>query len=332
MKKFFKTLVAVVIAISLITPAMSHAAGSPVYSGKTAVYHDQILIGTTNLGGLAIFKFSGNKIQPLVSQHTFEFRYGDGKDYQDLAFSEEGGRMYVYATNGRTIFKYDFSDLKTLVLNKEFKNTTWDYITGIKRTNDRIVTVGTNGVKIYNFNLEVIDAYKIYNQNAYNIDLSNNGKNIYSMTEDGLVIYSTLKRQTVATTSIGNAKIENRKVMNVGNYIYAVDNNKLIKFDNNGKIIASRAIAKRGYDVAGIEGSQFAYFTNGLSVEKFKLADLKQVKAVKAAGLAKGTTNWAIGLNAVKTSKGERVIVFNNQSIVVMDANLNVLTAIKTGK
>jgi hypothetical protein len=331
--RFFKSIAVTSIIFLIVFPLVTRASSKTYYDGDAIAYRDKIVIGSTNMNGLEVFVVEGKSVKRIIAMHTFEYTYGGGKDFTDLGLRQEDDRLYLYATNGRSLFKYNISDLRTAKLERTYINTFWDNMIGLKSYDDKLVTIGSNGVSLYNNNLKIIDSFKVYNNHQTNIDFGYFGKRIYSIVGNDLQIYSTTDRRFVATTTIRNLNGLNRKTWSVGQYLYLVDDKSLLKIDLAGTIVKRQKLnGPLGFDVAGSYGNNVAYYSNGQTVTKFKLGNLATVKTVNVNGLVKNVTNWAIGLNVVKTSQGERVIVFDNEAIVVLDANLKLIASQKIVK
>lgn len=81
----------------------------------------------------------------------------------DVMLRAENDSLFVYAVNGRSIFKYNISDLQQARIVNESHDGGSDWLGGLQMINERVATTGSRGVKIWNNNLEVIDSYSIIN-------------------------------------------------------------------------------------------------------------------------------------------------------------------------
>jgi hypothetical protein len=68
--------------------------------------------------------------------------------------------------------------------------------------------------------------------------------------------------------------------------------------------------------------------TDGLGVVKLNKSNLNQVKWVYTTNANGKKGGWAMGLNVVAANDGEKLVVFNNNNIIIMDSNLKVLGSV----
>jgi len=125
----------------------------PYYSGEIVSYNDNIFIGTTNTGSFELFSLENGKIYKktsIMSQETFR------TDFSDMLFRQEGSRLFVYLVNG-DLYKYDISDPYYPILVAKIRDNSRDFFDGVILAGDKIATMGTKGVKVWNNNLQVIN-------------------------------------------------------------------------------------------------------------------------------------------------------------------------------
>jgi hypothetical protein len=107
--------------------------------------------------------------------------------------------------------------------------------------------------------------------------------------------------------------------------VYIVDDMDLRQMDMSANTYKTfRHISTLGYDVAGTQTASHLYFSDGIGVVKFNKDSLKPITWRYTTNLADGN-GWAMGMEVVNYGSGERVILFNNANIVLMDENLKVL-------
>ena len=78
-------------------------------------------------------------------------------------------------------------------------------------------------------------------------------------------------------------------------------------------------------------GNEYLYFSNGLGVVKLNKADMRILDSQVTGGIA-GDQGWAMGLKVAANSTGDKVVVFNNSSILVLDDNLNKIAYSRAGE
>ena len=107
--------------------------------------------------------------------------------------------------------------------------------------------------------------------------------------------------------------------------IYLVDDEALKKIDFAGNVQnIFYHISDVGYDVAGLDNRSYIYFSDGIGIVKSSKADLEPISWSFTPSLA-APDGWAIGLVAVAQGSSDKVIVFNNSSIIVFDENLEMI-------
>jgi hypothetical protein len=149
------------------------------YSGDVINYNNQVLIATTNTGSLEIFKLNNNKLTSTVKFRPIDTKWNT---FYDAIFDQENGRLYVYATSGRYLYKYDATNLDHVILLNKIKDTTWDWFGALDKTDGKIVTKGNKFIKIWNSDMQIINAYRVINKsNPYNVRFGYNYKYIYNI-------------------------------------------------------------------------------------------------------------------------------------------------------
>jgi len=84
-------------------------------------------------------------------------------------------------------------------------------------------------------------------------------------------------------------------------------------------------ISDKGYDVDGLINSQYLYFSDGIGIVKVQKSDLKPVDWVYTTSIG-AKNGWSMGLRVVEDSGGEKVIVFNDTSILIFDEKLELIS------
>jgi len=177
-------------AIILLFFTVSAAPGAkgvikPYYTGEAINYNNQIIFGTVDTGVLELFSLENDKIYIELSLTSDELEYSE---FFDLLFVEENYRLYVYAVNGRYLYKYDATNLPELELIKKIKDNSGDYFYGLAKTGERIISVGTRGVKTWSYSLQVIDSHDVHSTFAKNIKVSGNGNYLFKVLADNIRI------------------------------------------------------------------------------------------------------------------------------------------------
>lgn len=310
----------------IITPGKSRT--KSYYSGDALAFNNQVYVATTNTGSLEVFKLEGKELNLVAKSKPFNSRFGTYGDFYDAKLSEENGLLYVYAVSNYTIYKYEVGTEK-LTQVKESSNTYWEWYNRIDKFGSNIVTISAKGIKVFNSNLDVIVAHDFKNQEApYNV--SGNERFFISVNETSgkLEVYDIESRTVIKTIPL-NFKFEKgnrRAFQDEDSYLYVVDDYYAKKFDLSGKLLGSfQHLDYQGFDISGTENNEYVYFSNGVGVVKLD-KNMKE-KDYAWTGNMGGRAGWAMGLEAVYAN-GDKIVVFNNTNILILDANLNKIAAV----
>ncbi|MFA6393752.1 MAG: hypothetical protein WCW25_02685 [Patescibacteria group bacterium] len=329
-----KILAISILMVLLFGAAKTEAKTKPYYSGDAIAAGDITLVGTVNMGFYELFGLDKNGISRLAVIRPAEEFYVGNKNFLGAAFANENGKIFAYLVDGRYIYKYDLSDPYLPVLAKKVKDSQWDWFMDVRVAGDNIYTIGKHGVKVWNNDLEAINAFNgLTNESAYNMTFSGNGNFIFNLEEGKLKIYDARARKYVSEVAITVNEKHNRKIYNdavSGRLIIADDENLLsMNFDGTGKKFV-RHISNLGYDVAGSDNKSYLYFSDGLGLVKFDKATLKPLAWKYAKDLFGGESAWMMGLKVVSRPSGDVIITFTDSAIVALDAKLNRIGYIKS--
>jgi hypothetical protein len=333
MKKIIFSLVITALMVASLAPTLG-AEGSvkSYYSGSTAYYKGLVIVGTTNSGYLEIFKIdqAGN-LQKFVNIKSYDQRFGTEKDFNDVMIRTEGTGLFAYAVDGSALYKYDISDLKKAQRINRVEDNSWDWFGSLTVIDGKVATVGSRGVKLWNSNLIVVDAYSIINttnNNSYNITPSGSEKFLFNVSDATVSVFDRESRSSVLTSVPLDFKWGStwykRSIYNdkVDNSIYVIDDEAVRKINFNGEIEKSfRHTGSLGYDVIPSANSGYVYFSDGIGIVKLRKEDFKVVAYTYTANLGAGN-GWVMGIRTVQTDNGERIVAFNGSSIIMLDSNL----------
>lgn len=296
------------------------------YAGDAIEYNGQLVITSANTGFLELFKFQAGQLTNVVKLPALVDGQVQSNTYNDALFNIEDERLYVYASSGSTLYKYDFSDLANLYLVKSSRDTTWDWLGHLTKVNNQIATAGSKAVKVWNYDLQVVDSYRLSNATyPYNIRLDERGRFIFNIRDSVLEVFDRNFRSITRTIVLANNAAGGNKQLYFdapANLLYVLDDASLKKFGVDGRLYKSlRHDSQFGYDVVAARDENYIYIANGTSVAKLDKHNLKFVNAFENRDLPI-PNSWAMGLKNVPTRRGEVVVVFNNSNILVLDKNL----------
>jgi hypothetical protein len=294
------------------------------YSGDAINFNGQIIVGSTNMKGMELFRLEDDKLVRKIKTHSFRARYGGFDDYNGLVFNIEAGRLFAYAIDGTYLYKYDISDLKNPILVGQVKDNSWDWFGGITKINDRIVTIGTKGIKMWRYDLIVLDSYKLKIKN-FSAQFTANGQYIIYSDNEDLKVFDTSTRTFLNDIAI-TSNLDHARYFFNDQYLYFADDSKVKKTGLNGDVFKSfKHISDEGYDVAGLQNSPYIYFTDGVGVVKLTKEELSPVKWAYTTDLGE-PNGWAMNLKVVENGGKETVIIFNNSSILALNDRLKYLS------
>ena len=300
------------------------------YSGDSVSFNNQLYVGTTNMDSLEVFKLENSTLTPLAKIRPFNSQFGTYGSFYDMKFSVENNQLFVYAISDFSLYKYEVAN-NSLNLVTVKKNTYWEWYTRVDKFGDNIVTMSSKGVKIWNSDLEVITGYYLTNPpTPYNIH-ADNSRFILNINNGYLTVFdrNTNSQSLNIPLNYKDATGNRRAYQDNNGQLYAVDDYNVKKFSADGKELG---VFKHsdfpGYDVASSGTNNYIYFSNGLGVTKMDKNTMKSVASVVTTNIA-GAQGWAMGMDVVNAN-GDKVVIFNNANILVLDANLNKLASVQS--
>lgn len=334
MKKFTKIGFSILAVVALSLVLVIKPGDSKIkayYSGDAINYYNQIVVSSTNTDSLEIFKLTGNSLLRVLKFKPFDPVYSKYGAFSDSKLSEEHGRLYVYVTSDYTIYKYDITDLNNAKLEKKVKNTYFEWYSRVDKFGDQIITISDQGIKIWDQDLNTIDSYNFKPSNRYSIRSNNSGQFIFAFDGSKLQIFDRTNRSLAKELAVDYSNLDtNHKAYYdlINNEIYVADDIYTKKLDFDGNILGSfKHLNQTGYDVDSTLGNDYVYFSNGYGVVKLKKDDMKLATYAFTTNLSK-SMGWAMGLKILNSDAGDRVVVFNNSSILVLDQNLKKIASI----
>ena len=319
---FLTLIVAAAVGAIFIPSAKSRI--QPYTDGEAIAYEGKLFFATANTGQFELFTLENGRI---VRQTALLSDEPDYHKFLDAVFNEENGELFAYLTNGRYLYKYRIISNSAFDLVKKVKDNSGDFFYSLNIADNKVSTVGTKGVKAWNFDLLVIDSHSLHNTFADNIKYSRNGDHIYDIFKDSFRVVDAFYRYPLLETSLRIREDHPRHSYgdDSAGAVYLVDDYSLVKFYlNNNNFQKFDHISRLGYDVDGCVGSNYVYFSDGIGIVKMGKSDLKPVAWVYTEKLGPGQ-GWSTGLRVVRDSGGEKIIVFNGSSLLVFNEKLTLL-------
>lgn len=323
MKKIIFLSIAAFLAV-LVYAHNSQGQIKSYYSGDAVNFNNQLYVASTNTGSLEIFRLEDKTLKRLVQIRPFDQTYNRYSDFYDVKLVPENGRLFAYAISGFTLYKYELLNSQ-LVLVASRQNTYWEWYNRVDLFGDDLVTISEKGVKVWNTDLmDVITALPLANSaSPYNLRASNN-EYVLNIAENNLEIYNRETGTVQKSIALNYKKTPgNHQAYQDQDYdLYVVDDYYAKKFNLNGQLLGSfRHLDYDGYDLTASGHTDYVYFSNGLGVVKLN-SDTMTLNASRETVNLGGPRGWAMGLEVVYMG-GDKVVVFNNGNILVLDDKLN---------
>lgn len=334
--------IGLLIAIFLLVFAFDYFYGTRAQSdfvnystGDAVNYQGEVIIASVDSGKLELFKLVSHKGRIEKSAEIISVSSKHPKFFSVVLF-EKDGKLYAYAVNGRYIYQYDVSNLTTPRLIKSVKDNSWDWFMRLRKTSSNIITVGNNGLKVWNNNLQVINGYKNPDKDQ-RVYLSKDGKWLFDVKanykedkeNDFVDIINTKTREKLLRQNIVLVRYGERSpYVDSARQLAYIAGDRVIKQINlsTKEIKNFRHDGEFGFDIDGFPGEDYFYFSNGTSIVKMSHSleplDAAYTRDFNVLG------SWATRIVAVKEWGQDRIVVFNKSNIAVLDNDLD-LTAFR---
>jgi hypothetical protein len=299
------------------------------YSGDAVFYQNQLLIASTNTGRLELFKVNDNKVERLLSA-SLGVNPSKTEVFNDVKLEVRGNRLLAYTVAGYTLYRYDLSDLQTARLENKVRNNYWEWYHRVDRFAGEIVTISDRGMRIWNEDLQVVNGFDLNSELPYSIRSSGDKSWLFYLNNSVLNVYNRESRSVVRTIALDYKDFtkNSRRLYydRINAHLFVTDDYYVKKFDLNGRLLASfRHYGDSSYDTESSFDNNFIYVSNGLNVYKLNKSDLSLVKDYQAFNAT--PQGWAMGLKFVNTNHGDRLVLFNNSGLAVLDANFNLVAS-----
>jgi len=332
-KKIIILSLAIFMAIGIFLPK-AEGSVKPYYKGDAISYNGQLIIGTTNMTGFEVFKYEDNVLNRVFKIRSFRAKYGGFEDFNSMVFRVEGSELFAYLTDGNYLYKYNLTNLNQPTLTMQLKDNSWDWFGAVKVVNGHLVTIGTKGVKIWNDSMQVIDSYNIKTNNFYSVNFKDDGKFITLTEGKYLKIYDTTSRTFISNIEINSMDDHGRKVYSdtQNGLFYIADDSSVKAYRLDGGIVKSfKHISNLGYEVEPSTLGHYIYFTDGYGLVKLAKDDMRAIDWAYTTNLG-GNEGWAMGLKVVNDDGQDKIVVFNNSSILLLNSSLELLGSAKSSE
>lgn len=305
------------------------------YSGDVISYKGTVVVATTNVGKLELFTLTDQAtFHRFAAFSSYDQRFSKAVDFTDSLLNIEDGKLYVYAVDGKGLYKYDISNLRNATEVARAHDNSWDWFGGVEKIGGYVATIGTNNVKLWTSNLNVYDAYAIHTPGNYVFNTSSAGSDryIFTIADQKIRIFDKQSRTSVTEIPLefrwaGNSAKRGIYNDRVDQAVYVVDDEAVRKVNFAGEVEKSfDHTGSLGYDVVPSTSGEEIYFSDGIGVVKLRKDDFKVLNYEYTQGLGEGN-GWAMGLKSVEYKGNEILVLFNGSGIFVLDSNLKPLTS-----
>ncbi|NCN25329.1 hypothetical protein COT94_01365 [Candidatus Falkowbacteria bacterium CG10_big_fil_rev_8_21_14_0_10_37_14] len=332
MKKFLAIVLIIVVSFSIVR-AVGQSQSQAYYSGDGLMYNNELYVVTANSGYLELFRLEGSSLNLLTRFKPVKEVGMITDTVTDAVLFVEGGQLMTYASSGNRLYKYNVTNPATPSLVFKTANTNWDWYGRLEKTANQLITVGSKGVKVWNSDLQVIDNYDVINlTNPYNVRLSNDGRLIFNVTSSRLEIFDRDFRRVTQTVNLSTNDVKgNRRVAydEPANMFYVMDDAGFKRIGLSGDIYKSlKHDSRYGYDAILSGDKTSVYISNGSTIAKLNKLNFKFESAYENSN-ASWKGSWAMGMDMVTTNDSEKIVVFNNSGILILDSDLRMLGAYK---
>lgn len=339
MKKLLFSIAAAALLVASLAPISgAETKLKSYYSGAVTYYSGNIVIATTNTGAVELFKAEPGQVPvKFASFKSTNLRFNAPTDFYDVALHTENGRLFAYLVDGRSLQKYDISNLKQANRVNRVEDGGWDWFGGVTIVGAKVATIGSNGVKVWNNDMTVVDSYNVKNRgnNTYNISPAGSDKFLFNIFNSSISIFdrdARVEKTTIPLDFKWGSDWFKRSVFNdrLDDAVYVVDDTAVRKINFAGEIEKSfKHTGNLGYDVVPSSDGQSIYFSDGIGVVKLRKSDLAVLNYTYTSDLGMGN-GWAMGIRTVNTPEGEQLVVFNSSSIILLDSKLKPIKANRT--
>ncbi len=305
------------------------------YSGEAVSFNNKLVFATVNTGSLELFTLEGEKIVRTALFKPRFIRLPKGStNFHDLQFDINNGKLYLYLINGTYLYKYDISNLYSPRLVEKIRDNAWDWFLQLDKIDNNLVTIGTKEIKYWNNNLQVINSFKVNYQKPENVSFSSRGDLIFSLIDNTIEIFDTEKREVVNKIWFSSKGESIKGIYSdfLKNEIYITDDQALKVFNLDGvELRRFNHTSDYGYDVESSSVSNSVYFSDGIGIVKNDKNSLKAIDWVYTTNIG-SNNSWSMDIEVVGDGSGDKIVVFNNSEILVMDNDLEIIDYFKASE
>lgn len=259
--------------------------------------------------------------------------HNGNKSVLDLFVYLDDGKHYLLVTTGHRLIKYDISNPFAPVVVKEKDLYEWrknrisiGYTRAVTANADYIFVASSKGIKRLGKDNLIDDIIYSYDRDSYSVVADDN--KLYGLSKTRGMVFDIETGELLEDFKLVNQHYTKRKIDVNAQGAYFPGENSLIKDVNGRHEIYYNPVKSDetfSYGVSVLPNGQI-FYVNGFGVTKFNSSFEKQGFFFAAQSHLYGSGSWASGVDAIQTSKGNRVAVFNKKSVLLLDDNMNFLS------
>lgn len=328
-KKLFIVGFIMIALLFILTPGSKGKTNS-YHNGDALYYNGAVYLATANSGMAELFKIENNTITKVAQiKPTIKNSNGDG--FVDAVLNVEQRGLFLFLADDKYVYKYDINNPNDPVLFKRSNDETGGGFIGLGKMDNKVYSISVKGIKIWDDDMLVFYNAGLTNSLPHNLKFSKKGNFIFNINNNKLEIYDAYSQALISVFDINADDNHERNIFNdeTDGTIYLVDDLAVKQFDFAGKLIKSfKHTSNQGYDIAYTAGDDYLYFSDGIGIVKLRKSDLRPMNWIYAKNFGEAG-GWATGLKVVRDNYGEKIIVFNNSNITVLNQDLKKVGSIK---
>lgn len=318
------------IALSFVFISGVRGKASSRINGDVVQYKGVVYLATVNSGAVELHEITNTKITKVATINSVAGNSGC-QGFIDAALNIEERGIFLFLTDGKYVYKYDINDSGRPMLFKKSNDSANGRFIGLGKIDNNVYSVSDQGIKVWNDEMDVSYSVNFNNSFAHNIKFSKQGSFIFNIKGDQLEIYDASSQKLISSIDMQVNDSHERNIYNdeTDGTIYLVDDQAVKQVDFSGNVIKSfKHTSNQGYDIAYTPGDGHLYFSDGIGIVKLRKSDLKPLSWVYTKDFS-GPDGWASGLKVVRDGYGEKIVVFDNYNITVLNQDFKKIGSIR---
>jgi len=304
----------------------------PPYNIDAVYYNGKVYLASVSSWAAEIYEIDNTKITKAATVNAYNGNSGC-QGVVSAVLNVESRGLFLFLTDGQYIYKYDVNNPANPTIFKKSKDNNNAKFISLGKIDNKVYSVSDQGIKIWNDDLVVYYEANFNNAFSHNIKFSKQGNFIFNINYNKLEIYNAYSQKLVSSINIEASDNHERNIYNDASdgTIYLVDDSAVKQVDFSGQVIKSfKHTSTQGYDIAYTPGDSHLYFSDGIGIVKLRKSDLKPLSWIYTKSFS-GQSGWATGLKVVRDNYGEKIFVFDNNNIIILNQDFKKIGSIGVG-